>query len=127
VPAFNIRAAIGYLLMRAANYAIKNIPDADTKTYEVKVKPGDSLDRISRQNGTTIETFRRLNPTVGILHPGDILKYQKAAMKKVIVGWKPLTTASIATLYNVGDSMYAKKLDYALAILKQKKAVVCAQ
>ena len=127
MPAFNIRAAIGYLLMRAANYAIKNVPDADTKTYEVKVKPGDSLDKISRHNGTTVETLRRLNPTTGILHPGDNLKYQKAAMKKVIVGWKPLTTASIATAYNVGDSMYAKKLDYVLGILKQKKAVVCAQ
>ena len=127
MPAFNIRAAIGYLLMRAANFAIKNVSDADTKTYEVKVKPGDSFDKLSGECGTTVETFRKLNPTARILHPGDVLKYQKAALRKVITGWKSLTTASIATLYNVGDSAYAKKLDYALGVLQQKKDMVCAQ
>jgi hypothetical protein len=128
MPEFNIRAAIGYLLMRAANFAIKNVPDAtDQKIYEVKVKPGDSFDKLSRECSTTVETFQKLNPTARILHPGDVLKYQKAALRKVITGWKSLTTASIATLYNVGDPTYSKKLDYALSVLKQKKDMACAQ
>jgi hypothetical protein len=40
-------------------------------------------------------------------------------------GWKPITTNNIAKYYNVGDSMYAKKLDYALAVIRKGKAAVC--
>lgn len=48
IPYYNIRAGIGYLLMRMANFKIKSVPDADTRTYEVTVKAGDSLDKIAR-------------------------------------------------------------------------------
>lgn len=125
MPPLNIRAAIGYLLMRAANFGIRNVADADTRTYEITVKAGDSLDKISRERETTIETLRRLNPTVSILRPGQVLKFQKAALKKVIVGWKPLTTTSVATLYNVGDPLYAKKLDYARGVMRKGEAATC--
>ncbi|MFC5475741.1 LysM peptidoglycan-binding domain-containing protein [Paraherbaspirillum soli] len=123
----NIRAGIGYLLMRMANFAIKNVPDTDTRTYEVTVKVGDNLDKIARTQGTTIESLRQLNPGAHMLRPGQVLKFRKAAMRKVIVGWKFITPSSVATYYNVGDSMYAKKLDYALSIIRKGKAAVCTQ
>ena len=126
IPTYNIRAGIGYLLMKTANFSIKSVPDADTKTYEVTVKAGDSLDKIAKAQSSTIEMLKKLNPTAHVLHPGQVLKYQKAAMKKVIVGWKPLTTSHIAIRYNVGDPLYAKKLDYALPLVRKGKAAVCA-
>lgn len=53
--------------------------------YEAVVKAGDSLNRIARAGGTTIDTIKRLNPGTAILRPGQILKYQKAAAQKIIV------------------------------------------
>lgn len=126
IPAHNIRAGIGYLLMRMANYAIKSVADADAAIHEVTVQPGDSIDKIARQKGSTVDVMKKLNPGAQVLRPGQVLKYQKASLKKAIVGWKSITTSSIAAYYNVGDSMYAKKLDYALGLIRQGKAAICA-
>jgi hypothetical protein len=125
-PSQNIRAGIGYLLMRLANFAIKSVPDADTSTYEVVVKPGDTLDRIAIKQGSTVELLRQLNSNAHVLRPGQALKYRKAAMRKVIVGWKPITTANIAFYYNTRDVMYASKMDYVLALIRNGKAAICA-
>lgn len=126
IPSHNIRAGIGYLLMRMANFAIKSIPDKDNKTYEVTVKPGDSFDRIAKTHGSTVEVMKKLNPTVHVLRPGQTLKYQKAAMKKVITGWKIITTPNIAFYYNGGgDPLYAKKVDYTLAKVRNRKGALC--
>jgi len=54
------------------------------------------------------------------------LKYRKAAMRKVITGWKPMTTANVGRLYNTkAPDTYAKKLDHALATIQQVKEPVC--
>ncbi|KUZ90894.1 peptidoglycan-binding protein [Burkholderia ubonensis] len=127
MPSHNIRAGIGYLLMRMANYSIKSVPDTDATVYEVTVRAGDSIYKIARDNGSTIESIRLLNPTVGVLRPGQVVKYRKAAMKKAIVGWKAVTTSSIAAYYNVGDPMYAKKLNYALTVIGTGEAAICPQ
>ena len=127
IPSHNIRAGIGYLLMKMATFAIKSVPDVDTKTYEITVKAGDSLDKIAKVQGSTIEVMKRLNPTARVLRPGQTLKYQKASIKKVIVSWKHITTSSIAFYYNGGgDPLYAKKLDYALTVIRKGKTAVCA-
>lgn len=127
IPSWNIRAGIGYLLMRMANYGIKSIADADNFVYEVKVEAGDSIDKIARVRGSTVDIMRKLNPMAHVLKTGQILKYQKASLKKTITSWKMITTSNIATYYNVGDSMYAKKLDYALALMRKEKAEICAR
>lgn len=120
--AHSIRAGIGYLLMKLANFTFQNVADADTAIYEVTVKSGDSLDKIARANGTTVETLKKLNPKAQVLQPKQVLKYQKSAIKKVIFGWKPITTANIAAYYNGGgDSSYAAKLDYALSVIRGSK------
>jgi hypothetical protein len=126
IPADNIRAGIGYLLMRMANFAVKSVPDSDSTIYEVIVNPGDSLERVARVQGSTVELLRHLNPGAYELRPGQTLKYRKGAVRKVIVGWKPITTNSIATYYNVGDPMYAQKLDYALSVMSKQKESACA-
>ncbi|MFC5475380.1 LysM peptidoglycan-binding domain-containing protein [Paraherbaspirillum soli] len=124
----NIRAGIGYLLMRMANFAIKNVPDADTRTYELTVKAGDNFDKIARTQGTTIESLKQLNPGAHMLRPGQVLRYRKAAMRKVIVGWKFIAPSSIAFYYNGGgDALYGKKLDYAFTLVRNGKAALCTQ
>ncbi len=126
IPGHNIRAGIGYLLMRIANYAIKSVQDSDRVIYEVKVQPGDSIAKIAQAKGSTVELMQKLNPAAHVLRPGQVLRYQKASLKKVITGWKAITTSNIATYYNVGDSMYAKKRDYALTLIRKGKAAICA-
>lgn len=126
IPAHNIRAGIGYLLIRTANFKHKSIPAADTKFYEVKVKPGDSLDKIARVQGSTLEILKKLNPTAGVLRPGQVLKYQKGSIQQVITGWRHITTAMIARRYNGNrDPNYARKLDYALLLIRKGKIAIC--
>lgn len=127
IPSHNIRAGIGYLLMRLATYAIKSVPDADSAIYEVTVQPRDTIAKIAHDKGSTVEAMKRLNPGASVLRNGQTLKYQKAALKKVITGWNMITTSSIATKYNVGDPMYAKKLDHCLSLIRKGKAAICTQ
>jgi hypothetical protein len=128
IPAHNIRAGIGYLLMRMANYEYRSVPSADSRVYEVTVKAGDSLDKIAKAQGSTVDTLKKLNPTASVLRPGQVLKCQKASVQRVITGWQTISTTLIARRYNGGkDPNYAKKLDYALSLIRQGKNALCAQ
>jgi len=114
--------------MRMANFDYRSVADADRHVYEADVKAGDSLDRIAKTHGTTVGILKKLNPSVGTLRHGHTLKYQKASIQRVIVGWRQISTVSIALRYNGGgDPNYAKKLDYALALMRNRRAAVCAQ
>lgn len=128
IPAHNLRAGIGYLLMRMANFEYRGVLGADSKVYEVAVKSGDSLDKIAKTQGSTVETLKSLNPTATVLRPGQVLKYQKASVQRVITNWRHISTALIAQRYNGGgDPSYVKKLDYALSLVRKGKAALCAQ
>lgn len=117
-PEKNIQAGVGYLLMRAANFDYANIEDLTDPVHEYKVVPGDSLDRIARQNGSTLGELYWLNPGLHNLKIGQVIKIRKARMTKVITGFKTLDNATVAKLYNHGDSRYAEKLAYCLKAMK---------
>lgn len=126
IPQHNIRAGIGYLLMKMGNYEYRSLPSADGKYYEVVVSPGDSFDKIARKNGSTVETIQRLNPSILLLRPGQVLKYQKSSVRRIIKGWRILSTQMAAQRYNGGgDPNYARKLDYILPLLRKGKVAVC--
>ena len=128
IAVHNIRAGIGYLLMRLATYEHRSVIAPDSKVYEVIVKAGDNMEKIARTHGSTIDVLKNRNPTAHLLRPGQTLKYQKAMIKQVIKGWRQLSTALIANRYNGGrDQLYGTKLDYALSLLQKRKAVLCAQ
>ena len=128
IPAHNIRAGIGYLLMKIANFAVKSVLDEDTKIYTATVKAGDSLDKLAKLHGSTVEVMKKLNPLAQVLHPGQVVNYQKASIKKVIVGWKPITASTIGSNYNgTGDSLYVKKFNYALNALRKVKVGSCSR
>ncbi|HWW73455.1 MAG TPA: LysM domain-containing protein [Duganella sp.] len=121
MPAHNIRAGIGYLLMRMANFEFQSVLVADaTGMLEVTIKPGDSLAKIAKAHGSTPEIMKKLNPTSTVLRPGHILKFQKGSVQRVITGWRQITTDQVARRYNGGgDPRYAQKLDYALGLLRK--------
>jgi hypothetical protein len=128
IPEYNILAGIGYLLMRMANFDYQSVPDADPKVYEVTVKAGDSLYAIAKAQGTTIAELKKLNPTANILRSGQILKYQKASIRRIITSWRQMSTTLIAQRYNGGgDPNYEKKLDYALTLLRKETAALCTR
>ncbi|MGJ7529156.1 LysM peptidoglycan-binding domain-containing protein [Variovorax sp. GB1P17] len=126
-PLQNIRAGVGYLLMRMANYAFKSVADADAGIYEITAKQGDNLDRIAKAQGSTADVMKKLNPSSHIVRAGDVLKYQKASIKRVITGWSALSAGGIAQRYNHGDPAYAKKLQYAAQALSRRGDVACAR
>lgn len=121
-PQMNIGAGVAYLLMRLAKFDFATIEDGqDRRTYDVLVKPGDTLEKIAKLNGTTVETLRKYNGGACILRPGQSLKYQKASVQKVITRWTAASATSIARLYNVGDPAYVKKLTYCLSVMQKEK------
>ena len=122
--AYNIRQGIAYLLKRLANFGFESKLDPDKTTYTVVVKRGDSFDRIAKNNKTTVEILKNMNPQVNPhnLKMGMNLKYRKGAIKRVITGWKDISTASIARNYNgPGDATYCAKLNYVLQLLRKDK------
>jgi len=127
IPSHNIRAGTGYLLMRMASFDYKSIPASDTAAiHEMTVRPGDSLAKIAKASGSTTEILRNLNTDTMRLHPGQTLKYQQGSVQRFITGWRPLTTAMISQRYNGGgDANYAKKLDYALSLIRKGKEALC--
>lgn len=120
-PAMNIRAGIGYLLMRAASFEHITVFDAnDAVVHEVTVKPGDSLSKMAADEGTTVETLGKLNPAaVAVIKPGQVLKCRKASIQRVVKAWSTIGTALVAQRYNTvnGDPAYQKKLDYCLSVM----------
>lgn len=124
-PAHNIRAGIGYLLMRMANFEYRSVQH-DPTILNVAVKPGDSFEKIAKNQGTTLECLKKLNPATTVLRPGLMLKYQKGAVKRVISGWRMISTNLIAQRYNGGgDPNYARKLDFAYSLLTNRKEATC--
>lgn len=71
----NIRAAVGYLLMRMAQFDFKTILDADTTLGHVTVKDGDNLSKIARERGTTVDMLTTMNPKAAAsVHKGSRMK-----------------------------------------------------
>lgn len=115
----NLLAGIAYVLMRAAKFAHESVPSAtDNRIHEVTVKPGDSLDRIARANGTTIAVLEQMNPAAkAIIRPNEVLKYRKASIQRVIKGWHTIDSSFVADKYNVGDKLYKAKIDHCLGLI----------
>ncbi|UOD30084.1 LysM peptidoglycan-binding domain-containing protein [Massilia violaceinigra] len=127
-PAHNIRGGIGYLLMRMANFAHKSIREPNAPIEQTKVAPGESLERIAKRVHSTVEVMRELNPRANILHIGDVVRFQKAKVEKVITGWSPINLASIAKNYNGnGDARYLTKLEFAIGLVRKQQGAKCEQ
>ncbi|MEY4590737.1 MAG: hypothetical protein RL497_2813 [Pseudomonadota bacterium] len=122
-PELNIKAGIAYLYTKMVKTLFQSVLDAkDSKTYEYTVIAGDSLDKIAKKVGSTIEELRASNPgSTGIIRPGQKFKYRKAAIIRVITGWREFTIDTIADAYNGGgDASYAEKLTYITTVLFPK-------
>ncbi len=118
-PVMNIRAGAAYLLMRFANFGYTTVIEGPVSHYVVR--PGDSFDKIAKIDHSTVPTLQHLNPGIQTLHPKQVIEVQKASLVKIITGWRPITTTTIAHRYNVGDTDYAKKLEYCLSVMNQAK------
>jgi LysM repeat protein len=121
-PQLNVRAGIAYALVRLTTSAIKSVDDPkDTTIHEYTVEKGDYFDNIAPKVDTTVASLQKLNPTAKVLKIGQKIKYRKASLQRVITGWRPLTTANLAKLYNHRDPHYMEKLDYVLALFPKLK------
>jgi LysM repeat protein len=122
-PNLNIQAGIAYLFTQMSKSEIISVVD-DPSVLNYTVAAGDSLDKISKKLGTTVDNLKSQNPGAGaMIHPKDVLKYQKAMMKRQIMGWRDFNVmTTIADRYNGGgDPDYAAKLVYVLDLFKKLK------
>jgi len=122
-PAHNIKAGVGYLMMRMAYFENKSMIVTPLLPYEVIVKPGESLESIARREGSTVDILKELNPDARkMIFPKQKLKVRKGSIQKVISGWREITTVTVAQRYNGGgDPKYREKLDYALSAVRKIK------
>jgi hypothetical protein len=126
IPSQNLRAGIGYLLMRMAYFDNQSVAEEARAPFEVTVKAGDTIERIAKAEGSTPDILRRLNPASSTLRAGQALKCQKGKVKRVVAGWRRITTAAVAQRYNGGgDFNYQRKLDYALALVTHGREASC--
>ena len=121
--AHNIHQGVAYLFKKLANFDYKIILDPnDTATYFITVEKGDTLDKIAKANNTHTEILKEMNPKVkaNSLTIGKTLMYKKGARKRVITGWKDISTMSIAKYYNGNrNPAYCAKLNYVLQFLRK--------
>ena len=122
-PSLNVQLGIAYLFVRMSNSDLQSVDDTkDTAIHEYTVVAGDSFDKIASHVGTTIAVLQELNPDKKVLHPKDVIKYRKAAIKRVLKGFLPFTTKNVAHQYNGGgDADYADKLEYCVSLMDKLK------
>lgn len=102
-PVLNIRAGIAYLFTRMAYFATGTVRDSDdTRIYVEVIRHGDSLEKIARRVGTTVEILAsmRKESTSTVLRVGEKLQYYKACQATVIQRWRPWDYPTIADRYN---------------------------
>lgn len=118
MPDLNIRAAFAYIMTMAAKFRPEQIVD-NPKIFHHTVLKNQSYASIARSDHTTIHDLAAENPTAGaVIHPGQVLAFQRAHMATVIVGWRQITPDFLAKYYNGGgDPLYAAKLFYVLGKL----------
>ncbi len=118
-PRMNIRAGVGYLLMRCAKFGRETTTEGWITDYQVA--PHDTFEKIAHKLGSTVETLHKLNPGIRVLNPPQKIKFQKAKKHFGIVGWIPITNETIYRKYNVGDPRYPEKLAYCISIIEKSK------
>lgn len=114
-PSLNIQAAIAYLYARmskSSTISAKSL--TDTKVYTYEVVGGDSLEKIAKKLGTTVDELKARNSKAsGTIYPKMEFQYMKANLKKIIYAWRDFSAANIAERYNGGgDENYETKLNY---------------
>ncbi len=125
IPRDNIMAGIGYLLMRMAKFETRSVANDGAPTVDYKVKPGESLWSIAKAHHSTPDRLKELNNGHTFVREGQIIKFQEASSREVIVGWRQMTPEIIQDRYNhsdgslVGDENYSKKVGYALDAIVQ--------
>lgn len=123
----NIRAGVGYLLMKAANRDIRRIEDPKGEILETSVTPTlNSAWKIAQAFGTTVDSLKEVNAKKKIyinnLQINQKIYYRKSSMRKVITGWKKIDKNTVYNLYNKNKkSNYSEKIDYAIEIKNKKQ------
>lgn len=130
-PRLNIAAGVGYLLLLAAHFDWKSVPDVNIAIWEHIVRKGESFSTIAGNEHTTLRELVQDNPemvkevhpprkpgddiTVVLnkpLHPKDIVLFRRAANQWVILKWDLIDESFAANNYNQGDTAYLQKLRY---------------
>lgn len=116
-PIDNIKAGVGFLLMKLANKDIKLLINEDKNIYTVTVDKEKTLNELSNGVSSTVEIMKKMNPNFLVLKKGQVWKYKKSEKRKIITGWKIISIENIYKFYNNKDINYQRKLQYALKIM----------
>lgn len=107
-PVDNIRAGVGYLLMRMANFGMDTVVDLNARIEKVTVTASNnSIWNIARNTGITVKNLQSRNPciTPNQLKPGMELKYQKASDQRVVLDGK-IFLHSLYIIYTIPRKLY---------------------
>jgi hypothetical protein len=107
-----LKAGVAWLFRKAAKFEHKEVVDsAASSTYTMKA--GDTLEKIARDQGTTIDILMKDNAIDAAaakkLQPGKVLKFRKAHKQWQISGWQDWDQA-IKDYNGGGDPKYLDKV-----------------
>ncbi len=119
IPAFNIRAGVGYLLLRASTLLQKYVPADNGQIFTDTVRKPDSLYNMAHRDRTTVEELRSANPPglTRSLNPKTTLSFRHMELQSSLI-FRPITSLQAASTYNNANvDEYTKKLNYCLWVL----------
>ncbi len=129
IPVYNIRAGVGYLLLRACTYkATPQLLDQGRFFSDV-VQRNDNFARIALRDQTTIDELRLQNPSVRpiALKPWTTIKFHHFAQYSEL-SFVPINPLQAAVTYNNADVVsYVKKIEYCLWVLQGGASAADAQ
>lgn len=108
-PETSIEGGIAWLIHKAAVYSFRDIEEGEFFAY--RAEKGDTLDRIAKKQGTTMNTILKYNPETNAksLRAGEILSLKKARARAYISGWRSQEDA-IKRYNGGGDPHYVRKV-----------------
>lgn len=112
----SILGGVAYLAHKAAIYGTKE--EEIGEILKTSVRRGDSLSKIAKREGTTIETLRKHNPNANPnkLRAGQELQYRKAKIVPCITGWRSWDEA-VKRYNGGGNPNYLKEVKAVMARL----------
>ncbi|HEY1744769.1 MAG TPA: hypothetical protein VGG18_16490 [Granulicella sp.] len=124
IPEFNVRAGIGYLLLKAAITSKLSVLPPEVPFSHYTAVARDNFSVIGGKVHTTVDELLRDNPNPGKpsqprpIFPGNDVLYKPAA--EHITGWKTIDAAFAASSYNIKNvALYTTRIAYCLSILQR--------
>ncbi len=119
LPVFNIRAGVGYLLLRASTLIKTPVIDDNGQFFADTVRKHDTLFNMSRRDSTTIQELQTSNPSslTRRLQPETTLRFRHISIEDTFSFTRIDAYQAASTYNNNAVEEYTNTLNYCIWVL----------